>query len=233
MRSDRLRELVGPAELLLEPFPSLCLLGALALALFPFASSGLGLVLAAFATWLLFMAIRLERPWLAVTPLPPLIVLVLGAWMRAGLGGVVLALGREMQPAETNSPFWSHLPEAQVLWLIFMACAVASFYLFKPSLPDASSLASSANRQPLVWLVIGCGIFAFLGLVTAIASGTIDRNPDTLKYWIVRLYKPDLLFSAFSRLQNVFFILLPLAFAKTKNTATRYFRRFCSWLSPW
>ena len=63
-KNGRLRQLLGPAGVLLHPVKSLLLLLLACVPLVPFASQPLGVPLAAFSTYLLLMAVRLEESWL-------------------------------------------------------------------------------------------------------------------------------------------------------------------------
>ena len=219
--NSRLRQLLGPATILLHPLYGLGLLLLACLPLLPFASQPLGVLLAAFSTYLLLMAVRLEQPWLALTPLPPLTILCLGAWLRCGLGGLLLALGRPMALNDWNSGFWRHLPEAQTLWVIFMTAAVLVFACWpKPGLPgDVSS--QGAGRQPLLSLSMACGLFAITSVGLGVLFGTLDRNPSSYLYWVAQRWRPDSLFTMLARFRDVFFLLAPLAISKAQRNWQR------------
>ena len=55
------------------------------------------------------MAVHIEEPWLDVTPLGPLTIACLGAWLRCGLGGLMLAIGERQA-----IPMWAELPQIQI-----------------------------------------------------------------------------------------------------------------------
>jgi hypothetical protein len=217
--SPRLAQLLGPAAILLHPIRGLLLLLLACLPLLPFASQPLGIPLAALSTYVLLMAVRLEQPWLAISPLPPLTVLCLGAWLRCGLGGLLIALGEPM--SFSNSGFWRHLPEAQLLWLVASGSAVAVFAAWprQPRPPATSS--QQADRQPVVALALACGVFALVALGIGVAAGTLDRNPSSYFFWVSQRWRPDSLFTMFARFREVFFLLAPLAIWKTCRTWIR------------
>ena len=160
--NPRLAQLLGPATILLDPVYGLLLLLLGCLPLLPFASQPLGVPLAALSSYLLLMAVRLEQPWLALTPLPPLTILCLGAWLRCGLGGLLLALGQPITPVDGNNGFWQHLPEAQLLWLLASASAVLVFAAWPKALNPPGISSQQAKREPVVALALTCGVFALI-----------------------------------------------------------------------
>lgn len=221
--NPRLRQLLGPATILLHPLHGLGLLLLACLPLLPFAGQPLGVVLAAISTYLLLMAVRLEQSWLAITPLPPLTVLCLGAWLRCGLGGLLLALGRPMALTEYNSAFWRHLPEAQGLWVSFMGAAVLVFTCWPKPSATASPSSQEAGRQPLLGLSLACGLFAITAIGLGVLFGTLDRNPSAYLHWVAQRWRPDSLFTMLARFRDVFFLLAPLAICKAKRNWQRLF----------
>ena len=212
--NPRLAQLLGPATILLHPVYGLLLLLLGCLLLLPFASQPLGVPLAALSTYLLLMAARLEQPWLALTPLPPLTILCLGAWLRCGLGGLLLALGQPITAVGGNNGFWQHLPEAQLLWLLASASAVLVFAAW-PKAPKPPGISSQqAARQPVVALALACGVFALITIGIGVVAGTLDRNPSSYLYWLSQRWRPDSLFTMFARFRDLFFVLAPLAIWK-------------------
>lgn len=221
VRNPRLRQLLGPAAVLLHPLYGLGLLILASLPLLLVASQPAGVLLAALSTYFLLMAVRLEQSWLTITPLPPLTILCLGAWLRCGLGGLLLALGRPMRPEESNSAFWQHLPAAQTLWVAMMAAAVAVFTYWPKSLPAKTTSSKWAGQFPLVNLTLACGAFAISSISLGVLFGTLDRNPSSYLYWLAQRWQPDSLFIIFARFRDLFFVLAPLAIYK----ATRNWQR--------
>jgi hypothetical protein len=215
--NPRLRQLLGPATILLHPLYGLGLLLLACLPLLPFAGQPLGVVLAAISTYLLLMAVRLEQSWLAITPLPPLTVLCLGAWLRCGLGGLLLALGEPASLSEGNYPYWRYLPQAQLLWLLFSGCAVLAFACW-PNRPIASPIQGPGQgRKAVVNLALACGIFAIAYISIGVLSGTLDRNPSSYLHWVVQKWRPDSLFAMFARFRDLFFLIAPLAIYKARR----------------
>ena len=219
--NPRLRQLLGPAAVLLDPLYGLGLLLMASLPLLLVASQPTGVLLAALSTYFMLMAVRLEQSWLTLTPLPPLTVLCFGAWLRCGLGGLLLALGRPMGPAESNSAFWQHLPAAQTLWVAVMAAAVAAFAYWPKSLPEKVASSKWAGPFPLVNLTLVCGAFAIGSISLGVLFGTLDRNPNSYLYWVTQRWQPDSLFIMFARFRDAFFLLAPLSIYK----ATRIWQR--------
>lgn len=218
---SRLRQLLGPATILLHPLYGLGLLLLACLPLLPFASQPLGVLLSAFSTYLLLMAVRLEQPWLALTPLPPLTILCLGAWLRCGLGGLLLALGRPMALTEYNGAYWRHLPAAQSIWVVLMAAAVAVFACWPAASRPAAISSQGAGRQPLLRLSLACGLFAIASIGLGVLFGTLDRNPSSYMYWVAQRWRPDSLFTMLARFRDVFFLLAPLAICKAQRNWQR------------
>jgi hypothetical protein len=219
--SPRLAQLLGPAAILLHPIRGLLLLLLGCLPLLPFASQPLGIPLAALSSYVLLMAVRLEQPWLAISPFPPLTVLCLGAWLRCGLGGILIALGEPMSLSNSSSGFWRHLPEAQLLWLVASGTAVVVFAAW-PRQPRPPAITSQeADRQSVVALALACGVFALVALGIGVAAGTLDRNPSSYFFWVSQRWRPDSLFTMFARFREVFFLLAPLAIWKTRSTWIR------------
>nr|WP_272129243.1 hypothetical protein [Synechococcus sp. AH-551-E11] len=217
-KNDRLRQLLGPAGVLLHPVKSLLLLLLACIPILPFASNPLGVPLAAISTYLLLMAVRLEESWLAITPLPPLTIVCLGAWLRCGLGGLLLAVGAP----QAGNAIWAQLPHSQALWLITSALIVALFSLIRPNPPTTQAITSQdATQQPLINLTLFCGLFAVISIGIGVFAGTLDRNPESYMHWLNQRWQPDTFFTAFSRFGNIFFFLSPMAFFKAKRVVQR------------
>lgn len=215
--NSKLHELLGPAKFLIHPILSVVALLLVTLLLAPFARQPISLPLAALSTYLLLMAVKLEQPWLSVTPLPPLTILTLGAWIRCGLGGLLLSLGRPMAATDANSAYWRHLPQAQLLWLAVSGAAVLVFALKPAQMAIPAVTAKDAPRQPLVGLTIALGIFAVTSITIGIVTGTLDRNPQSYLYWVSQRWRPDAIFTMLGRFRDVFFFLAPLAFTRAKH----------------
>ena len=170
------------------------------------------------------MAVRVEQPWLALTPLPPLTILCLGAWLRAGLGGLLLAIGRPLNPGEINSAYWRHLLPAQGLWIVLMATAIAVFACWPPSSRAPNSLTGqNVDRKTLLRLTMACGLFAITWIGVGVLFGTLDRNPASYLYWVTKRWRPDSIFTIFGRLRDVFFLLTPLAIFRAKRRLDQLF----------
>ena len=218
----RLRQLLGPASVLLHPLYGLGLLLLAIVPLLAIASQPGGVLLAALSTYLLLMAVRLEEPWLALTPLPPLTILCLGAWIRSGLGGLLLALGKPLAFGERNSAYWEHLVPAQALWVVFMSVALTVFYCWpasKEMAADAANNIQKANKKSILNITIVCGIFAITSIGIGVLFGTLDRTPSSYLQWVAQRWRPDSFFTMFARLRDVFFLLAPLAiFRATRKT---------------
>jgi hypothetical protein len=215
--NPRLRQLLGPATILLHPFYGLGLLLLSCLPLLPFASQPLGLPLAALSTYLLLIAVRIEQSWLAITPLPPLTVLCFGAWLRCGLGGLLLALGEPASLNEGNYPYWRYLPQAQLLWLLLSGAAVLTFAAWPRHPTVRRSQDSIKAKEAAVALALTCGIFAMTYISVGAISGTLDRNPSNYFHWVLQRWRPDSLFSMFARFRDIFFLLAPLAIYEAKR----------------
>ena len=219
--NSRLRQLLGPATILLHPLYGLGIMLLACLPLLPIASQPGGVLLAALSTYLLLMAVRLEQPWLTITPLPPLTILCLGAWLRCGLGGLLLAIGSPMAQAESNSAFWRHLPEAQTLWIVVMAASVAMFILWPNSHSPIVRSRQNSQNEPLISLTFACGLFALASISVGILYGTLDRNPSSYLYWVAQRWRPDSVFTMLARFRDAFFLLAPLAFCKSARNWQR------------
>ncbi len=214
-KNGRLRELLGGADVLLHPVKSLLLLLLACIPIVPFASQPLGVPLAALSTYLLLMAVRLEECWLDITPLAPLSIVCLGAWLRCGLGGLLLALGK---PEDYYYAMWAKLPQSQTLWLTLTGLLVALFSIKQPRPPTTNAITSrEAKQQPLLSITITCGLFALLSIGIGVFAGTLDRNPENYLYWIRQRWQPDTFFTAFSRFRDIFFVLAPLAVMKARK----------------
>ncbi|MBM5784078.1 MAG: hypothetical protein FJ076_04375 [Cyanobacteria bacterium K_DeepCast_35m_m1_288] len=213
----RLRQLLGPATILLHPLYGLGLLLLSCLPLLPFASQPLGLPLAALSTYLLLLAVRIEQSWLAVTPLPPLTVLCFGAWLRCGLGGLLLALGEPASVNEGNYPYWRYLPQTQLLWLLFSGAAVLTFAIW-PRHPTVHRIRDTTKaKEAAIPLALTFGIFAIAYISVGAISGTLDRNPSDYLHWVLQRWRPDSLFSMFARFRDLFFLLTPLAIYESRR----------------
>ena len=215
--NDRLRQLLGPASALLHPLYGLLLLLFACLPLLAIASQPLGIVLAAFSTYLLLMAVRLEQPWLQLTPLPPLTVVCLGAWIHSGIGGGIIAISTPSPGSAVAMGMWKHLPEAQLLWIIFCALNVLTFLLRPPANAPAPRSEQQINSKALIRLTIACSIVALGSIAIGFISGTLDRNPSSYLYWVSQRWRPDSVLTMFARFRDVYFFLAPLAIFKARS----------------
>lgn len=216
--NPRLRQLLGPGVVFLHPVYSAGLLIAGGVLLLPLASRPEGVLLAALSTYLLLMAVRLEQRWLTITPLPPLTILCLGAWLRCGLGGVLIALGKPMAVVEGNSAYWRHLPAAQILWVAFMAAALVVFACWPPSKSPEPICSQKAKGASVLRLAMICGLFSVASISLGVAFGTLDRDPSNYLYWVTQQrWRPDSFFTMLARFRDIFFLIAPLAISKAQQ----------------
>jgi hypothetical protein len=177
-----------------------------------------GLALVAF--WLLLQTVRLEAPLLERIPFPPLTVLVLGMALRWGLGPLLMALS-----GSGDDPFlavWvSHGVQAQLLWLALTASIVLVAQALRGSIaraadalpPSPLALAfrpGGAARRRLGWLALLLGAYMALYLVLSVLSGAFDRDFATYQTWVRTLWRLDTPVAAFSRLRDLWLVLVPL-----------------------
>ena len=166
------------------------------------------------------MALWLEAPLLESLPLPPLTVLLIGLCLRWGLGPLLLAVGGSGGDAFVE--IWIRYgPQAQLLWLSFTAA------LLLLTLPQKRAIARAARVQPqsswlaeatcntrfrrqLIALAALLSIYMAAYITLSVFSGAFDRQLEitiSLKNQFWRLDTPVV---AFSRLRDLWFLLLPL-----------------------
>lgn len=177
-----------------------------------------GLAMVAF--WLLLRTVRLEAPLLERIPFPPLTVLVLGMALRWGLGPLLMAL-----TGSGNDPFlavWvGHGVASQLLWLAVTAAIVLGAQLQREqiarvaaSLPPAPlapvwRLKGPARRR-LGWIALILGMYMGLYVLLSVLSGAFDRDFATYQGWVHTLWRLDTPVAAFSRLRDLWLVLVPL-----------------------
>jgi len=188
-----------------------------------------GLAMVAF--WLLLRTVALERPLLERLPFPPLTVLVLGMALRWGLGPLLMALA-----GGGGDPFlqvWvAHGVAAQLLWLALTAAIVLVAQLQRQrirrvaaALPEAP-LALAFRRDPwlrrrLAWVALLLGGYMLLYLILSVASGAFDRDFASYRGWARTLWRLDTPVAAFSRLRDLWLLLVPLIFVSFRAWGRR------------
>ncbi|MFN9546901.1 MAG: hypothetical protein ACK6AD_07505 [Cyanobacteriota bacterium] len=182
------------------------------------ALAGLGWV----AFWLLLQTVRLEAPLLERIPFPPLTVLVLGMALRWGLGPLLLAFS-----GSGDDPFLAvwvrHGVASQLLWLTVTAAIVLVGQLQRDRIARAAAAlppgplseafrAEGAARRQLGWIALLLGIYMLLYLVLSVLGGAFDRDFATYLRWTHTLWRLDTPVAAFSRLRDLWLLLVPLLF---------------------
>lgn len=222
--NNRIAQLLGPFDQVLTPLGTtlFCLLGWAVLA--PFSSSLLGMGLCWWGIGLLLITIQLERPWLSVLPFPPLTVLMLHLVLRWVLGGMLLLIS---QSGTADVQIWvdnvaSALPlnAAMSSALILVGCVwnwkIIRQYPTPLSAPPAQNTPGHFSRSNLMTLALITGVIAIGYTFVGFFSGTLDRGSSYLD-WAGKLWKPDTLFSAFIKLRDLYFIILPWLLWEWRN----------------
>jgi hypothetical protein len=220
----RLERLLGPlAPWLLRPGGAASLCAAGWLLLLPLCwGHPLMAALAWGAAWALLMALRLEAPLLQGLPLPPLTVLLLGLALRWGLGPLLMAVGGSGDDAFLS--IWIRYgPPAQLLWLVFTAALLAwglcqrrSIARAAASLPSAPWLVALREpgqeraRRQLAALAVVLSVYMGLYVLLSVLSGAFDRQFAVYASWTRTLWRLDTPVAAFSRLRDLWLVLLPL-----------------------
>ena len=219
----RLSELLGRSKILLDPYWGAVLLASLSVFLIKFSNNTLSVFLATVSTYLLFWAVRIEKEWIGVAPLPPLVAVMLGAWIHSGLGGLFLAFGSDPGVGEPNREIWEYVSGGQALWLVLQVSLVAIFSGFRPRQPVSDLPSSSRSTVPYIRkLTVLLAVFSLLWLSIGIISGTLDRSPGNYFYWVLQKWRPDSFFVMFARFRDCFFILVPIAIAKSRGKLIRF-----------
>ncbi|MEB3242547.1 MAG: hypothetical protein VKO44_02830 [Cyanobacteriota bacterium] len=220
--TPRLAALLGPVDgWLLAPGRS-ALLGlgfwalTLPLARERWAMAGLAMV----AFWLLLQTVRLEAPLLERLPFPPLTVLVLGMALRWGLGPLLMALSGSGDDAFL-AVWVRHGVESQLLWLTLTAAIVLVAQLQReriarlaaalPAGPLSEAFrAAGPARRRLAWIALLLGIYMLLYVLLSVLGGAFDRDFSTYRRWVTTLWRLDTPVAAFSRLRDLWLLLVPL-----------------------
>ncbi|MFN9630489.1 MAG: hypothetical protein ACK59A_09725 [Cyanobacteriota bacterium] len=220
--TPRLAALLGRGEgWLLAPGRSALLGLALWTLTLPLARERWGMAgLAVVAFWLLLQTVRLEAPLLERVPFPPLTVLVLGMTLRWGLGPLLMAFS-----GSGEDPFLAvwvrHGMASQLLWLAVTAAIVlvgqpqrnriarAAAALPAAPLAGAFQTAGPARRR-LGWIALLLGIYMLLYVLLSVLGGAFDRDFATYLRWTHTLWRLDTPVAAFSRLRDVWLLLVPL-----------------------
>ncbi len=220
--TPRLAAFLGRGEAwLFSPWRSALLFLALWGALLPltrerWAMAGLAMV----AFWLLARTARLEAPLLERVPFPPLTVLVLGMAMRWGVGPLLMAVA-----GDGDDPFlavWvNHAVASQLLWLAVTAAIVAVAQAQRGAIARAAAalppgpLADTFRprglaRRLLAWIALLLGVYMALYVVLSVLGGAFDRDFATYLRWTHTLWRLDTPVAAFSRLRDLWLVLVPL-----------------------
>ena len=214
---DKVDELFAWVPQLIHPFWGALWIGCVTSVAMLFATNSLGVALAGVSTYLVIWAIRLEREWMEITPLPPLVALSIGAWIRCGAGGFFLSLGKD--PGRyNNQEIWRFIVQGQTLWLALMGFLLLAFTIKKPGVVKTSNTTLTQQQTKYIGaLVTVLGLFTISWIVMANWSGTLDKGSENYWYWVAQRWRPDSIFAMFGRLRDAFFILLPIACVKLKN----------------
>ena len=177
-----------------------------------------GLAMVAF--WLLLQTVRLEAPLLERIPFPPLTVLVLGMALRWGLGPLLMALSGSGDDAFL-AVWVRHGVASQLLWLAVTAAIVLVGQLQREWIARAAAALPAAPlseafrgegpaRRRLGWIALLLGIYMGLYVVLSVLGGAFDRDFATYLRWSHTLWRLDTPVAAFSRLRDLWLLLVPL-----------------------
>lgn len=214
---DKVDEIFAWVPQLVHPFWGGLWIGCITLVAMIFATNKLGIVLAGLSTYLVIWAIRIEREWVEVTPMPPLVAMSIGAWIRCGAGGFFLSIGKDPGQAN-NQEIWEFIAQGQTLWLAVMGFLLLAFSIKKPAIAKASNKTLDKNQAKYIGTLVAVfGLFTIGWIVMATWSGTLDKGSENYWYWVAQKWRPDSIFAMFGRLRDAFFILIPVACVKLKN----------------
>jgi hypothetical protein len=185
--------------------------------------------LAVVAFWLLLQTLRLEAPLLERIPFPPLTVLVLGMALRWGLGPLLMAFA-----GSGDDPFLSvwvrHGVASQLLWLAPTSAIVlvgqwrregiARAAAALPPAPLAEAFRQNgAARRSLAWIALVLGVYMALYVGLSVLGGAFDRDFATYRTWVLTLWRLDTPVAAFSRLRDLWLLLVPLSLVLFRGAA--------------
>lgn len=214
---DKVDELFAWFPQLIHPYWGALWIGCVASVAMLFATNRLGIALAGVSTYLVIWAIRIEREWIEITPLPPLVALSIGAWIRCGAGGFFLSLGND--PGRyNNQEIWRFIAQGQTLWLALMSFLLVAFTIKRPRVvKERNKTLTESQGKYIGTLVTVFGLFTISWIVMANWSGTLDKGSENYWFWVAQTWRPDSIFAMFGRFRDAFFILLPIACVKLKN----------------
>ena len=176
-------------------------------------------LLALAAAGLTLAAFWIDRDELKRSPLTPLTAPFAAVVIKGGISPVLVskegALSLGVEKYVVMSEFTQ---ETQMLWLVFGASLIAVFSLKKKK---GNRIDLKVNRAKLYRFCLCCGLFslAWISLGTIVRSNS--RSDELYSLWVERFWKPDMLFTAFSRFRDIFFFLLPIALIREVGLARR------------
>lgn len=169
---DKVDELFAWVPQLIHPFWGALWIGCVTSVAMLFATNSLGVALAGVSTYLVIWAIRLEREWMEVTPLPPLVALSIGAWIRCGAGGFFLSLGKD--PGRyNNQEIWRFIVQGQSLWLALMGFLLLAFTIKKPGVVKKIEYDPNSTAAQVHWGSCD-SVWTFYYLLDS--HGQLERN---------------------------------------------------------
>lgn len=109
--------------------------------------------------------------------------------------------------------------ETQILWLILGGSLIAVFSLAKKK--GETRRYVKVNGFLLYRFCLLCGIFSLAWISIGTIVGSNSRSEELYGIWVARFWKPDMFFTAFSRLRDIFFFLIPVALMSRAGLARK------------
>lgn len=216
--SDKISKFLGKTSWILSPKYSAIACFSGWLVLIPFSSSVLGMAMCWCGVYLFITCLRIERQWISVIPFPPLTALVLGINLRWVIGGIILLLN----PAEIDSNYYvitKFITDALILHAILVTCLVCTSVInrdiiSRKGIEFNAPKSAFRKRYLIVCLVTGFVALGYIGV--SYFSGALDRGAEYLN-WAGKVWRPDTLFVAVTRLRDIYFLILPLVIQKWRH----------------
>lgn len=186
-----------------------------------------------FFTWaafsLVLISVRIELPLLKLTPLTPVTLLIVGIFIRSGIGPLILAVSGNGGNAYLDVWLRNAL-QAQLLWIpLFIGLLIVGL-LNKRYLPttetangvnididDITEQAEKTKKERLILLALVLSLYMIFYIVLSGLSGAFDRQFLIYSNWANKLWRIDTPVAAFSRLKDIWFFLFPIWICVTKR----------------
>ena len=163
------------------------------------------------------IGVRLDRDWIAITPLTPLGVVLFGIFTRSVFSPLLMSLESAYSYSPKSGVMIMFRNEVQMLWLVLTVFIVLPYALWGRKEKKAPKKGLPMNENAVAVFLLACGLFSLAWIYIGLITGSASREPELYAFWAQKFLKPDAVFTAFGRLRDVFYFLVPLGIYKIQK----------------